>query len=223
MKILKGLFSLFVTLLVPVALLFLGIRLLLTPAFLRLEYRMPGFPADTYGFSLDDRLHWSSYALDYLVNDAGVEYLGDLAFPDGSPLFNERELSHMRDVKLVVKPVLLVGYGSWLLLAVLGLWAAVGKFTPVYRRGVSRGGWLMVGLVVAVAVFAAVAFMQFFTVFHTLFFEGDSWLFLYSDTLIRLFPIRFWQDCFLFAGGIALLGGLLLGILAKDRTGKRSG
>ena len=51
-------------------------------------------------------------------------------------------------------------------------------------------------------------FNVFFTQFHHLFFEGDSWLFLFSDTLIRLFPIRFWEDTFLAGAGIVLAGGL---------------
>jgi len=54
--------------------------------------------------------------------------------------------------------------------------------------------------------------MSFFVGFHALFFEGDSWLFLYSDTLIRLFPLRFWQDAFLAAAIIALGGGIGLGL-----------
>ncbi len=215
MKTIYRILSLIVTLLIPLALLFLGLRLLLTPAFLQLEYRMPGFPDDSYGFTLEDRLHWSRYAVDYLVNDAGVEYLADLAFEDGSPLFNERELSHMLDVKNVVRPVIGTGYGSWAVLLGLGLWARFGDWWQVYRRGLKRGGWVAVILVVALALFGIIGFMQFFTVFHSLFFEGDSWLFLYSDTLIRLFPIRFWQDCFLYAGGITLVGGLLLGLLVK--------
>ncbi len=215
MKTIYRILSLIVTLLIPLALLFLGLRLLLTPAFLQLEYRMPGFPDDSYGFTLEDRLHWSRYAVDYLVNDAGVEYLADLAFEDGSPLFNERELSHMLDVKNVVRPVIGIGYGSWAVLLGLGLWARFGGWWQVYRRGLKRGGWVAVILVVALALFGIIGFMQFFTVFHSLFFEGDSWLFLYSDTLIRLFPIRFWQDCFLYAGGITLVGGLLLGLLVK--------
>jgi uncharacterized membrane protein len=60
-------------------------------------------------------------------------------------------------------------------------------------------------------------FDVFFTWFHGLFFEGDSWLFLFSDTLIRLFPIRFWEDAFLLAAVIALGGGLALaGSVQKD-------
>jgi integral membrane protein (TIGR01906 family) len=196
------------------------LRLLLSPAFLQIEYRMPGFPDDSYGFTLEDRLHWSRYAVDYLVNDAGIDYLGELTFEDGSPLFNERELSHMQDVKNVVRPVIWIGYGSWIVLIGLGLWARFNGWWQDYRRGVKRGGWLAVILVAALALFGIIGFMQFFTIFHNLFFEGDSWLFLYSDTLIRLFPIRFWQDCFLYAGGITLIGGLLLGLLVKAEKRK---
>jgi uncharacterized membrane protein len=48
-----------------------------------------------------------------------------------------------------------------------------------------------------------------------MFFEGDTWLFLYSDTLIRLFPERFWLTAFIGIGaGTLLLAGLLLGLSA---------
>lgn len=211
MKILQALLSWLITLLVPVALVFLGLRLLLTPLFLQIEYRAPGFPADDYGFSLADRLHWSQIALQYLVNNSGISFLGDLIFPDGSPLYNARELSHMQDVKNVVQPVLKIGYGVWFVILALGIWARWGNWWQVYRRGLGRGGWLTVALVAAIAVFATTSFWRFFTDFHSLFFEGDSWLFLYSDTLIRLFPMRFWQDAFLAVGAIAWIGGFGLG------------
>jgi integral membrane protein (TIGR01906 family) len=217
MKILYRILSWIVTLFIPLALLFLSFRLLLTPAFLQIEYRMPGFPVDSYGFTQEDRLYWSRFVWDYPVNDAGIEYLGDLAFKDGSPLFNDRELSHMVDVKNVVIPVMWIGYGSWIMLAGLGLWAHFGKWIKYYQLGLKQGGWLMVILAAGVAAFVVIAFSQFFTVFHSIFFTGDSWLFLYSDTLIRLFPLRFWQDCFLYGGGVALIGGLLLGLLVKPR------
>lgn len=211
MKTLHAVLSWLVTLLIPLALVFLGLRLLLTPAFLQMEYRMPGFPPDEYGFTLEDRLYYSRFALEYLLNEADISYLGDLRFPDGSQVFNERELSHMVDVKNVVRPALKVGCLSWGLTAALGLWAFFGGWWPGYAAGVRRGGRLTVGLVALIALGAVISFWQFFTLFHALFFEGDSWIFLYSDTLIRLFPIRFWQDAFLLAGVIALGGGAALG------------
>ena len=68
-----------------------------------------------------------------------------------------------------------------------------------------------------IGLFGAIAFRQLFTLFHALFFEGDSWLFLYSDTLIRQFPMQFWQDAFLWAGVIAIGGALWLALGLKDK------
>jgi integral membrane protein (TIGR01906 family) len=208
-----------VTLLVPLALIGLGLRLLLTPLFLQVEYNMPYFPPDQYGFTNADRLKWAPYALNYLTNDADISYLAKLNFDDGKPLYNERELSHMNDVKRVTQGALKVWYISLAVLALLGVWAWFGGWWPAYRLGLMRGGWLMVGLAVAVGLIVVIGiainpnvFWSFFSGFHRIFFEGDSWLFLFSDTLIRLFPIRFWQDAFLFAAIIALGGGVVLGL-----------
>ena len=209
-------------LLTPIVLLGLALRLLLSPLFLQVEYRMPGFPADTYGFTRADRLRWAPYAVDYLVNNADISYLADLRFDDGTPLYNERELSHMADVKRVTKGALNVFYGALAALALLGLWSRRPQQWQAFRQGLKRGGWIMIGLAGAVAVVVLVGmflspdlFWTFFEGFHALFFEGDSWLFAYSDTLIRLFPIRFWQDTFLFAAGIAVAGGLGLALGIK--------
>jgi integral membrane protein (TIGR01906 family) len=215
MKLITRIIAWLVTVLIPIALTFLGLRLMLTHPFLQVEYRMPGFPPDEYGFTLKDRLQYAPLAVDYLVNNANISFLGNLTFPDGSPLYNERELSHMQDVKNVVRPVLWIGYGIWAFLLAVGLWARFGGWWSGYVRGLRRGGWLTVGMAVVLGVLAAVSFWQFFTVFHSLFFSEDSWLFFYSDTLIRLFPLRFWQDAFLFAGIVATGGGLALGLALR--------
>lgn len=216
------LFSWLVTLLIPLALIGLGLRLLLTTAFLQIEYNMPYFPPDEYGFTKEDRLKWAPYALKYLVNNEGISYLGDLKFDDGTPLYNERELSHMEDVKRVTRGALTVWYATLALLLALGIWSRLGNWEQAYRQGLMRGGWTMVGLAIVVGLIVVIGiavnpnvFWNFFAGFHSLFFEGDSWLFLYSDTLIRLFPLRFWQDAFLLAAVIALGGGVALGAGVK--------
>jgi len=206
-----------VALIVPIALIGLGLRLLLSPLFLQLEYNMPYFPPDEFGFTKEDRLKWAPYALDYLTNSEDISYLGDLTFDDGGPLYNERELSHMDDVKRVTRGALRVWYASLAILLLLGVWAWAGGWWRDYLLGLMRGGWLMVGLAATIGLIVVIGiavnpdvFWNFFAGFHSLFFEGDSWMFLYSDTLIRLFPIRFWQDAFLLAAVIALGGGIAL-------------
>lgn len=205
------------TLLTPFALIMLGARLLMTPVFPEIEYRMPGFPGDSYGFTLEDRLRWSKPSIEYLVNDAELSFLAELQFDDGTPIYNERELSHMQDVKHVVQRLLNFWFINLALLVLVKLWAWRAGQLDAFRTGLSRGGFLTVGLMLTLGAFAAVSFWQFFAWFHSLFFEGDSWLFRFDDTLIRLFPLRFWQDAVIYIVGFAILAGLAFGFGFRKR------
>jgi integral membrane protein (TIGR01906 family) len=217
-SLLKSTLSWLVTLLAPIAILMLGVRLLLVPAFLQVEYRIPGFPADSYGFTLEDRIRWATPSLTYLVNDQGIGYLAELKFDNGAPIYNSRELSHMQDVKNVVEMLFRIWYGALVILLVLGVGMWRANWLDSYRSGWRRGGFLMLGLLAAFAVFAITSFWDFFTWFHSMFFTGDTWLFAYSDTLIRLFPMRFWEDCFIYVGGFALIISLVLAFGMKPKS-----
>ena len=217
--------SYLVSFLIPLALIGTALRILLTPIYFNIEYRMPYFPVDEYGMTQQDRLKWAPFAVEYLVNSADISYLGDLKFEDGSPLYNERELKHMADVKNVVRGALNVWYISLAALTVLAILAYRQAWVPDYVSGLRHGGMWMIGLAVSIGLIAGVGiaanpnvFWQFFTFFHSLFFEGDSWLFYYSDTLIRLFPIRFWQDAFLWAAILSLGGGAGLAFGLKQAS-----
>jgi integral membrane protein (TIGR01906 family) len=210
----KPLFSFLTSLLTPIALIGLALRILLTPLFYTVEYNLPYFPADEYGFTKEDRLKWAKPSVEYLVNSADISYLADLQFESGLPIYNERELKHMEDVKAVVQGALIALYASLISLALLAFFAHRGGWMSDYFNALRRGGMWMIGLAAVLGVIAGAGillnpniFWAFFSWFHTLFFEGDTWLFYYSDTLIRLFPIRFWQDAFLWAAVIALGGG----------------
>ncbi|MFM8369060.1 MAG: TIGR01906 family membrane protein [Chloroflexota bacterium] len=212
---LPTLLSYLVSLATPFALIGLALRILLTPLYYTIEYNMPYFPADEYGFTKEDRLKWAEPSVKYLVNSADISYLGDLKFDDGTPIYDERELSHMHDVKNVVQGSLKVWYVSVAILILLAILAQRSGWMPIYLDGLRRGGWWMIGLAATLGFIAGAGillnpdiFWNFFAWFHSLFFEGDSWLFYYSDTLIRLFPIRFWQDAVIAMAVIALGGGL---------------
>lgn len=206
-----------VTLVLPVALVLSAVRILLTPAFVSFEYNTPGFPADPYGFTKQQRLHWANVALDYLLNSSGISFLGDLRFQDGQPLYNERELQHMSDVKNVVRKALYVWYVSLVALLGLGIWSLADHWWPEFRRGLGRGGWLTVFLLGSIIIFVLLSFNMLFVAFHEVFFAAGTWTFQYSDTLIRLFPERFWQIAFLAIGLLSGGAGLLLGIFLSDR------
>jgi integral membrane protein (TIGR01906 family) len=209
-----------VTLLVPVAIVLTAVRLLMFPPFLEFEYRTPNFPPDRYGFTLQDRLYWSRFAMAYLVNDAGIEYLSDLRFQDGAPVYNERELSHMIDVKNVVQAALNVWLLSLAALLVLEVWAGRGGWIGLYRQGVARGGWFTAIFVGAAIFFVLVSFGVFFVAFHNVFFKPGTWMFLWSDTLIRLFPERFWRDIFIYVGAFSLVAGAALGYFLRKKPSR---
>ena len=100
MKVLIRLISMLIPVVLPFFLLMCSIRMLLNPFFLDYEYNLPNFPADDFGFTTPDRLKWGKISLLYLTNNESDDYLGTLKLDDGSPLFNQRELSHMLDVRV---------------------------------------------------------------------------------------------------------------------------
>jgi integral membrane protein (TIGR01906 family) len=218
MKPLPMIFSVLVPIFVVVFIILTSVFLWMNPIIWDSLYNSPGFPADTYGFTAKDRIKYARVSLEYMVNDAGISFLGDQKLADGTPLFNERELSHMADVKRLAQS----SFITWGILLVLLVGSAVlayrQKWMPVWGKAVSIGGWITIFVIVTIFVFILTSFNTLFTDFHHLFFSGNSWLFLYSDSLIRLFPIAFWQDAFTIVGIVAAVFSVAAGILGRKLT-----
>jgi integral membrane protein (TIGR01906 family) len=195
----------------PAFLVLTSVRIVMSQAFLQIEYNRPGFPADPFGFTKADRLKYAPYAVRYLLNNAGISYLGDLTFANGTPLFTDRELQHMHDVKHVTQ----VAFRMHIILS-LAL-AAVLIALPWRRdtlrvlwRGLSDGAILAISLIAALVILALTAWNFFFDNFHRILFKGNSWEFSTSDSLIRLFPQQFWFDAAISIGFLTLLGAVLV-------------
>ncbi len=159
-------------------------------------------------------MYWSEVSRQYLLNREGIQFLGDQTLADGTPLYNSRELRHMADVKNVVSGALL----TWALALVLGGLAAAylaRQGGTLFLHAVRSGSVLTVALLVVVLAGVALAWNWFFVFFHRIFFTGDTWLFLYSDSLIRLFPEMFWQDCFVTLGVGTALTAVALWVIAR--------
>ena len=225
MSLARSVLKWLVVILMPFALIMLGVRLLLTPAYLQLEYRAPGFPPDDYGFTAAERLHWGTFGINYLLNEAPPSYLGELQFESGQPVFVEREVSHMRDVKLVVAGLLRAWYAVLVLILLVGLYAWKVNWLATFRAGVRIGGILTLAIAGVAGVLGTLGasgsgalFWEFFSGFHGLFFSGNSWLFEYSDSLIRLYPLRFWQDAVLHIGLLAAIAAALLAVGLRQRS-----
>ena len=190
---------------------------------------MPWFPADGYGFTRTERDHYARIALDYLNTSNDISLLMELRFPAGQTvpgisclemtdcnlMYNDRELRHMIDVKYLLGIVLPAGYAAIGILILLGGWAWKWDWLKDYIAMLQRGGWLMICILASLIVLVVGLFDWFFTRFHEAFFSSGTWQFYTSDTLIRLFPERFWMDTFIIVGGIAGLGGIVLILLGR--------
>ena len=192
-----------------------SIRILFTPITLEIEYNLPNFPPDEYGFTTADRIHWGKISLQYLLQNKPVSFLEQQTLPNGQPLYTERELGHMVDVQKLLQLMIKVwiGLGIFLVLAVILFWRL--KWTNSLWRALSTGGFITLGIIGLILVGIFAGFSAFFTDFHELFFTGNSWLFYYSDSLIRLFPLKLWQDGFTVMGTLSGLIGLLAAVLPR--------
>lgn len=188
-------FHVLLVLAVPVLLISANIRIATSHWFVRWEYGKATFPPDPYGLSASQRTYLAEVCVDYLATNADISLLANLRLPNGDSAFNERELRHMEDVQLVFSQMIAVGIVAGVALAT-GL-VALRTFEHTRQRApvvLLRGSALTLGILVTLGAFMLINWWNFFTSFHLVFFEGDTWLFYFTDTLIRLFPTRFWTD-----------------------------
>lgn len=204
MKIITKFLLTLTSLIIPFFLIMTAVRVMISPWFARFEYNRSSFPSDSYGFSKAERLEYARLSIVYLLNDADPTFLSDIKMADGKPLYNERELSHMVDVKVLVQRMLIAWYVFLGLVILVTLLSVVTNQSGQYFTSLAAAGYFTIGLIGLILAGVAIGFKSLFTGFHLIFFKGDTWLFNYSDSLIRLFPMQFWQDAFIGMGLITL-------------------
>lgn len=200
-------------LLVPFALVLGIVQLLATDQYLDFEYGKAGFPADLYGFDQPQRLVFAFTTLRWVREAQPIEALAGRRLDD-QPLYNPRELKHMQDVQsvfLVIRRIWHLALGLLVLLGVLSLW--IEKTLFELAQGFKIGGLLVAGLVAVIGLLAVVTWQFWFVAFHQIFFTPGSWTFSTSDTLIRLFPERFWYDAALSISSLSLISGLGIALI----------
>ena len=139
---------------------------------------------------------WTAEQVDAVTRDIVLEvWLGPGAFVQevaGEPLFNERERSHMADVRGVTLSFYALVTAALAVLLVAGV---ASRRSPWFRRAVALGaGGLAVGTF-AVGTAFLVFFDTAFAIFHKLFFAEGTWTFdPATDRLVQLFPYQFWTE-----------------------------
>jgi integral membrane protein (TIGR01906 family) len=200
---------------VPVVLVVIPIRVLMNPRWVLFEYSRPNFPPDYYGFTTEERTQLAITGIESIIGPRGIVVLEEARLPDGAPAFNEREISHMRDVRVLTGRI----YSAQIILLILAVAAiAVLVWRPETRAAAPAalltGAIVTIVLLVALVAFVLTGFNTFFTDFHRLFFTGDTWLFSNTDTLIRLYPPQFWFDAATVIGVTSIVESVVLGVAA---------
>ena len=202
---LKGLFVLVLSIGIPPFLVLSAVHIFLTPGWIAFAYGRADFPKAEL-FSDSARLYNASESLLYCTGDRTLAQFKALG------VYNDREIKHMTDVRQVIERerVFYAVDAALLLVAFAAL--AFRKVTHSFAaRGLYRGAVLTIVLFAGIGLFAATGFNTFFTLFHKVFFEGDTWLFLYTDSLIQFYPLPFWIDTTFSIVGLAVVGALMLG------------
>lgn len=204
-----------VALAVPPILVVNALRVLANDSFVRFEYGRDGFPADRYGLTEDERERLALLGLRSIrPGTEGVVLLERATLPDGSPAFDARELSHMEDVRSVFGAALRAQLVALVVIAALALGLAWTGLRSAVPRGLELGALATLAVAALGVPFILLGFDRFFTRFHEMFFEGDSWRFSDTDTLIRLYPERFWQDVSQLAAAITVAQAVVLALAA---------
>jgi integral membrane protein (TIGR01906 family) len=196
-----------IILLMPLLVILTALYVFMTPGFVQFEYSQPGFPL-AERFTPEARYYNSVQTVRYVW---GQISLGDL---ENLGVYNEREIKHLVDVQNVAHGALIVHAVSALLILLALVTLARSRSTRIWAaRALVTGSVLTLVVIGAIGVFSVVAFDQFFVLFHHIFFEGNSWLFNYTDSLIQFYPEPFWETA---AYGIALFVAavsILIGIV----------
>jgi len=197
--------------LIPVILFGISLNILLTPAYIRFEYAMPHIPADEYGFSKSERFQWAAQTMDYLTNGKQTRTLSRLEFENGTPVFSNYEITLVDQIKSSLRKAFSFREISLGMLFILGVFAWAGDWAAKFVNGVKRGGWLTIGSagILGIALITLKGIQPQFDLQST-------------DTLLRLFPIRLWQDAFLWMM-IGIFGSSSLLILFSTKVKSRIG
>ncbi len=196
------------------------LRILITwnsPSYPEFEY--PRIGPDPFGLTEEERLDLAMANLDFLrrpqAADEVIFLLEDLRLPGtDDPLFNQREIGHMLDVKKLVDTFKTL---TWVLaIVVIGglIFLLVRTETRVEGyRALFHGGILTTAILLLMLVLILLSWNLVFTQFHEILFPPDTWTFNYSDSLIRLFPEKFWFDFGLLWTGAIFLEGIVLALI----------
>jgi integral membrane protein (TIGR01906 family) len=210
----------------PVFLITLGLRIAFNSSWLY-NYSFSHYSADkvtgidieqlkTAGKDIRSYFNDDRELLDTTVVVAGVK----------DPLFNQREILHMKDVKDLVRGLVYGGLwasGIYFLVFIVCAYALWKNRMPIaLAKGLLWGSALTALLLLVTGLAVLVGFDAVFTQFHVISFSNTLWQLDPSrDHLLQMFPQEFFRDAVLMVAGGCLLASLIIGGLTYQGLKRR--
>ncbi len=208
----KVIASLIVILLSPIIFIGIPTRIAFNDWFIDWEYSKADFPKDRYGLDDEYRKHLAKLGLRAVLSDEGMEEFKKAKLPDGRKAFRKREVKHMQDVKDFLTVFFPFVYLS---VAVSALALLVIRDSILIGKTLIFSSLFSFLLITFALIFSLVNYDLAFELFHNYVFDPYSWRFRYTDTLLRIYPMRFWYDGTIFVisfAGLLSFLSLLLGL-----------
>ncbi len=204
---------LLVVLVSPIVFFGLPTRVAFNDWFIDWEYSKADFPKDRYGLPDDHRKYLAKLGLRAVLSDEGMEEFKRARLPDGRLAFNHREIKHMEDVKNLLSVFFPLVYGATILSALALIYL---RDIKLIGKALISASLFSFALAVASAIFSFINYDLAFELFHNYVFDPYSWRFSYRDTLLRIYPMKFWFDGTVFviaSAGVLCLLSFLTGLL----------
>lgn len=133
------------------------------------------------------------------------------------PLLTADELSHMQDVMIIFRFVIVLWVSALVIFVVSILWFVVSKVKKYITKWLLIWSFITLVLIWLIIIFVIVDFQSVFLLFHKVFFPQGNWSFDASSVLITLFPLNFFETItmkifvtVLLSSSLVLIGSLYL-------------
>ncbi len=175
-------------------------RIAFSEWFIDFEYSKENFPRDRWGMSDEIRKELAKLGLYAVLSDRGMEKFRNAKLPNGNRAFREKEIRHMEDVKEFLKVFFPSSYTAFI------FW--FGYFVLLKKsrwKFLLYSGIFTIGLIISVGLVTYINYEFAFAVFHDYIFGENTWRFKLKDTLLRIYPMKFWFDGTVFVISLSFL------------------
>jgi len=167
----------------------LSARAVFSSWFIHYEYSKKDFPKDRYGMNKEIRKKFALLGLKAVTSKEGLKEFEKARFPSGIRAFKKKEVKHMKDVNRVLSVFFPISY------LLFAFWIGCVFFLKKERQKlILYSGLFSLILLLFVGAVSLLSYEKAFEVFHNVVFDKVSWRFKHTDTLLRIYPMKFWFD-----------------------------